>query len=57
MGERKRKIEWAVIRMRARGEHLGRVSAPDVEKATKAALTLFALKETEAKWLLVRPCR
>ena len=31
MGERKRasKIEWQVIRLRARGEYLGTVTAPD----------------------------
>jgi hypothetical protein len=39
MGERKRtsKVEWQVIRLRARGEYLGRVIAPDEEAATKAA--------------------
>jgi hypothetical protein len=59
MGERKRKIEpeWEVIRLRARGEYLGKVSAPDRQAALKAALKLLALDKAEAKRLLVRPYR
>ena len=43
MGERKRasKIEWQVIRLRARCEYLGTVSAPDEDAALKAAIKLF----------------
>jgi hypothetical protein len=55
MGERrKRKIEWQVIRMRARGEYLGTVSAPDEQAALKAALKAFALEKVEEKRLLIR---
>jgi hypothetical protein len=57
MGERKRKIEWEVIRLRARGEHLCTVSAPDKQAALKAAAKLFALDKLEMKQLLVRQCR
>jgi hypothetical protein len=58
MGERrKRKIEWQVIRMRAKGEYLGVVSAPDEQAALKAALKAFALEKAEEKRLLVRQCR
>jgi hypothetical protein len=54
---RKREREWEVIRLRARGEYLGTVSAPDEEAALKAALQTFALEKTEEKRLLVRQCR
>jgi hypothetical protein len=55
MGERReRKIEWQVIRMRARGEYLGTVSAPDEQAALKAALKAFALEKVEEKRLLIR---
>ncbi len=54
MGERrKRKIEWEVIRMRARGEYLGVVSAPDQEAALKAALK----EKAKEKRLLLRQRR
>ena len=53
----KREREWEVIRLRARGEYLGTVSAPDEEAALKAALRTFALEKTEEKRLLVRQCR
>jgi hypothetical protein len=56
MGERKRTstIEWRVIRLKAKGEYLGTVSAPDEDAALKAALKLFALDKVEEKRLLVR---
>ena len=54
---RKREREWEVIRLRARGEYLGTVSAPDEQAALKAALQTFALEKTEEKRLLVRQCR
>jgi hypothetical protein len=59
MAERsKRKIpEWVVIRLRARGEYLGRVTAPDEAAAVKAALKMLGLDQAEAKRLLVRQCR
>jgi hypothetical protein len=54
---RKKECEWEVIRMRARGEYLGVVSAADQEAALKVALKAFALDKTEEKRLLVRKCR
>jgi hypothetical protein len=58
MGESKRKIEWRVIRLRARGEYIGTVTAPDEQSAMKAALKMLRLVEaSEAKRLLVRRYR
>ncbi len=57
MGERKRKIEWQVIRLRARGEYIGTVTAPDEQAAMKAALKMLRLEANEAKRLLVRRYR
>lgn len=57
MAQRKRKIEWEVIRLRARGEYIGTVSAPDQQTALKVALKAFELDAAEANRLLVRPCR
>jgi hypothetical protein len=58
MGERKRKVtEWVVIRLRARGEYLGRVSAPDEAAAMKGAIKMLRLDQAEAKRLLLRQCR
>jgi hypothetical protein len=59
MGERKRasKIEWQVIRLRARGEYIGTVSAPDEQSAIRAALKMLRLEAGEAKRLLVRRYR
>ena len=56
MGERKRQseIEWQVIRLRARGEYLGTVVAPDADASTKAALKLFRLDKVEEKRLPMR---
>lgn len=49
-----RKNEWQVIRLGARGEYIGTVTAPDEQSAIKAAIELFALQAEEAKRLLVR---
>jgi hypothetical protein len=59
MGERKRasKIEWQVIRLRARGEYIGAVSAPDEQSAIRAALKMLRLEAADAKRLLVRRYR
>ena len=57
MGERKRKVEWQVIRLRAKGEYLGTVSAADEQAALKAALKIFQLNKVEEKRLLVRQDR
>lgn len=54
---RKREREWEIIRLRARGEYLGTVSAPDEQAALNAAVKTFALNKVEAKRLLVRQCR
>ena len=53
---RKKDQKRQVIRLRAKGEHLGTVEAPDREAALKAAIELFALDAWEADRLLVRPC-
>lgn len=52
-----RKIEWQMIRLRARGEYIGTVTAPDEQSAVKAAIKLFALQAEEAKRLLIRRYR
>jgi hypothetical protein len=54
---RKRERQWEIIRLRARGERLGTVSAPDEQAALVAAVKTFALDKVEAKRLLVRQCR
>ena len=41
--------------MRARGEHLGVVSASDGKTALQAALKMFTLDKREANRLLIRP--
>jgi hypothetical protein len=53
----KREREWEIIRLRARGEYLGTVSAPDEQAALRMAVKTFALDKVEAKRLLVRQCR
>lgn len=52
---RKKEREWEIIRLRSRGEYLGRVTAPDEQAALKAALKMFTLDKSEASRLLVRP--
>lgn len=54
MGERKRRIEWEVIRLRSKGEYLGTVAAADEKAALQVALKMFALDKSEANRLLVR---
>ena len=52
---RKREFQWEVIRLRARGEYLGKVCAPDEEAAIKAAIKAFEITNPEhQKRLLVR---
>lgn len=53
---RKKLSDWQVIRLRAKGEYLGRVQAPDEEAAMKAAIKAFGLRAAEAQRLLVRRC-
>jgi hypothetical protein len=52
-----RRRERQIIRLRARGEYLGTVSAPDEQAALNAAVKTFALDNVEAKRLLVRQRR
>ena len=52
---RKKQLMWEVIRVRARGEYLGRVEAPDHEAALKVAVKKLGLNKAEEKRLLVRP--
>ncbi len=52
---RKKLYEWQVIRLRAKGEYLGKVQAPDEQAAVKAAIKAFDITEAEKqKQLLVR---
>ncbi len=55
--KRKSDREWRVIRMRAKGEYIGVVSAPDEEAALKAALKAFAFDKSEAERLLISEYR
>ena len=49
--------EWQVIRLRAKGEYLGKVRASDEEAALKATIKAFDLTAIEKqKQLLVRRC-
>jgi hypothetical protein len=51
----KKEFRWEVIRLRARGEYLGIVSAVDEERALKAAIKAFEIRTAEQqKQLLVR---
>jgi hypothetical protein len=50
----KKLIVWKVIRLRARGEYLVTVEAPDHDAALKAALKMLRLDSVEAKRLLIR---
>ena len=51
----KPEYEWEVIRLRAWGEYLGKVKAPDEDAAIKAAIKAFAITDPEhKKRLLVR---
>ena len=50
-----RQYKWEVIRLRARGEYLGVVSAPDENAALKAAIKAFEIADPEQqRRLLVR---
>jgi len=52
---RKKVSKWEVIRLRAKGEYLGVVSAADEEAALKVAIKAFAITDPERqKQLLVR---
>jgi hypothetical protein len=52
---RKRDVDWKVIRLKARGEYLGTVSAPDEDAALKRAIKTFAITAPHAqKSLLVK---
>jgi hypothetical protein len=46
---------WVIIRLRARGENLGRVYAADEKAARKAAAKEFQLNKFDERRLLVRP--
>lgn len=53
MGERRRKIEWQIIRLRAKGDYVERVDALDEGAAITAALELLDLEKDKAKDLLL----
>ena len=49
---------WEVIRLRSKGEYLGRVEAKDTEAAKKVAVKEFKLAAFDRRRLLIRPaCR
>ena len=50
-----REVEWEVIRLRSKGEYLGKVTATDEKTALKAALKLLALKPAQEKRLIDMP--
>jgi hypothetical protein len=52
----KKVSEWQVIRLRAKGEYLGKVQAPDERAAMKVAIRAFGLRPADEHRLLVRPC-
>ncbi len=55
MAVRKKEYRWEVVRLRAKGEYLGKVTAPDEDAALKAAIKTFAIRDREQqKRLLVR---
>lgn len=52
---RKKVCIWQVIRLRAKGEYLGKVQTPDEEAALKAAIEAFEIRDVEKqRQLLVR---
>jgi hypothetical protein len=52
---RKKEYKWQVVRLRAKGEYLGKVSAANEEAAIKAAIKAFAITDPQnQKRLLVR---
>jgi hypothetical protein len=51
----KKECEWEVIRLRYRGEYLGKVTAADEGAALQAAVKAFALTTlSQQKQLLIR---
>jgi hypothetical protein len=51
---RKKQCEWEVIRLRAKGEYLGKVAATDERAALKAIVKLLGLKPWDERRLLIR---
>lgn len=52
---RKKDYVWEVIRLRAKGEYLAKVEAPDEPAALKAAIKAFVITAIEQrKQLLIR---
>jgi hypothetical protein len=51
---RNKECEWEVIRLRSKGEYVGRVNAPDEKAALKAIMKLHGLKPWDEKRLLIR---
>jgi hypothetical protein len=50
----KKESEWEVIRLRSKGEFVGRVTAPDENAARKVITKLLGLKPWDEKRLLIR---
>jgi hypothetical protein len=51
---RKKEHSREVIRMRSKGEYLGKISAADEATALKLAIKEFELSEVDGKRLLIR---
>jgi hypothetical protein len=50
----KKEHEWEVIRLRSKGEFLGRITAPDENAARQAITKLLGLQPWDEKRLIVR---
>ncbi len=47
--------EWRITLIRAKGQYLGRVEAPDEESAIKAAIEHFDIHEAHRDRLIAEP--
>lgn len=50
---RKKERVWEVIRLRSKGEFLGRITAPDEEAALKKAIEEFQIAKTYEQYRLI----
>jgi hypothetical protein len=55
MPNREREREWEVIRLRARGEPVGKVTAKDREAALKIAIGRFNIRPSDQQRLIILP--
>lgn len=47
--------EWRITLIRAKGQYLGRVEAPDAESAIEAAIKEFEIDEAHRSRLIAQP--